>query len=313
MPVKLETVADALDNRNWAASADLAEQALAEGGPEGEWKKEQKAFLYFALCRSYSNMEKYSAALDPGQLAVYLAEDAREWDLLGRSLVELAWVQHKVPGIEWQAVHTLRRYLDCHQRYKGLARNYYLPAMHNLGVCLRAAGEHEQALEQFLKTYEAAKQRRDADQADMCRRNATWQALELRRTDLAEKLIAQGQDYVRRHPNDDRVNASHLIDEAQLSYLKGQYADATAIAIEAAIRAEHEPDMFAYAMNVLHRVGKATGEIEGALALALIAKNEAEKGERHDLVDEFRASIREMSLVHPEAVERFIKDCTRPT
>ncbi len=310
--VKFETVVNLLEEHDWEACARKATQALTECGPEGEWKRDQKAFLNYALCRSLSNLNKYGAALEPGQVAVCLAEDIRDWDLLGRSLIELAWAQHKVRGVEWQAVHTQRRYFDHYERYKEPARRHYLTAMLNLGEYHRVAGEHEESLVQFERAYEAAKARKEADLAETCRQNATWQALQLNRLDLARKLIKQGKEYVERHPGDDKVNAGYLIDEAQLCLLEGKYEDATAIAIEAAVRAQNIRLLFTDALDILHRVGKATGDTEGALAVAILAKANAEKEEKQNLVNDLRASIREMAIRHPEAVDRFMRDITRP-
>ncbi len=302
--VRFETIIDLLEREQWTACSDQAAQALSQD----DWSKEQKAILNFALCRSLRRIARYGAALEPGQLAVYLAEDVKDYDLFGRALMELAAVQARLPGLEWQAVQTQRRYFDYYNQYKDTGRKLYSTAMYNLAVCLRAAGDHEEALQQFLQAFEAAKARGNTDLSDQCRRNAAWQALELNQLELAEELIQQGRDYTGRHTHNMRAKASHMIDEAQLAYLKKKYSEATSLAIEAAVMAKAIPELFSDALDVLHRIGKSTGDIEGALAFAILAKEQAEAHERYDLMNQLRASVREMAIRHPEAVERFMKD-----
>jgi tetratricopeptide (TPR) repeat protein len=317
MAIKVETVKDLLDAKQWAACAELSAQGLAESESNNAESatdtdtRARQAILSYALCRSYSNLDKYGAALEPGQRAVFLAEEIRDYDLLGLALVELAEIQHRLPGVHWQAVHTLRRYFEGFERYRESARRHYLFAMYNLGVYLRAADDHEEALRQFVRAYEAAKARREVDLADRCRRNAVAQALHLHKLDQAEALIREGQLYVDSHPENDRANASHLTHQAQLLYLKGDLDEAGATAIEAVLRANGMPELVANALEVLHQIGRATGEIEGALAVAIVAKIQAEKDERYDVVHQLQASVRDLAIRYPEAVERFMRDVTK--
>jgi tetratricopeptide (TPR) repeat protein len=308
MAIRVETVADLLDAREWVPCADLAARAVSDG----VYGKEHEAFLNFALCRSLSNQDKYSTALEPGHRAVYLAEEVRDYDLLGRALIELAWVHHKLPDLARQAVHTQRRYFDHFENYREPAKRHYLWAMLNLGVYLRAADEHQEALEQFLRAFEAAKARKEWDVADTCRRNAVGQAVLLQQLGLAERLIEQGTDYINKRPADDKTNASHLLDLAQVSLLRGDTAEATALAMEAAVRARRARinNLCARAFEVLHRIGKITGEYEGALAVAIIAKMQAEEDERHDLVSQIRVAVKEIALRDPGAVSRFMREVT---
>lgn len=258
------------------------------------------------------HLGKYTAALEPGQRAVYLAEELKDYDLLGQALVELGMVQARLPGMEWQAVHTQRRYFEFVESYKQPAKRYYLTAMYNLAYYLRAVGKHGDALEQFLKAYEAAKARQEHAVADRCRRAAVARALHLKKLDLAEQLVEQGKAYINGHTKDDRANASHLIDEAQTLYLKGDLTEAAATAAEAAIRAKAIPELCSSAFDLLHKIGKATELVEGALAAAFVAKIQAEKDERYDLANQLRSSIKELAVRYPEAVERFMRDITKP-
>jgi len=306
MGVRIETIWDLLEQREWDSCISLVAKAFADG----ERPDAEKAILNFALCRSYSNKDAYASALEPGQLAVYLSEQVGDFNLLSRSLIELAWAQHRVPGMEPVAVITQRRYFREFERYGEEARRQYLPAMFNLAVYLRSAGDHQEALDQFVATYAAAQARKDVDLADMARRNAAWQALHLRNTTLAADLIEQGREYVARHGSDAKTVSNHLLNESKLLLLKGEYMDAAALAIDAAVAGQAVAQLVADAFDLLHQVGKATGEIEGALAFAIIAKHLAEQNERPDMVQRIRSSVREMAMRFPDAVARFMSDLT---
>jgi tetratricopeptide (TPR) repeat protein len=222
-------------------------------------------------------------------------------------------VQHKLPDLAWQAVHTQRRYFDHFECYGEPAKRHYSSALFNLAVYLRAVGEHEEALEQFKTAYEAARARKAGELADRCRRNAAWQALQLGKLELAEQLLAGGQNYLKRHDEDVRARTNQLLNEAQLLLLKDELDDAAAVAIDAAIIGQATPEHLAEAMDLMHRVGRLRGDIEGALALAILAKSQAERDERFDIANRLRASVRELALRYPEAVERFMRDTFGPS
>lgn len=296
MSVTPQTIIDLLNNRQWSTCADLAAQALAEG----EREKPEKAFLAFARSKSLSNLDKYTLALEPGQYAVYLAEEIRDYDLLGKALIEVAWIQHKIPGMESLAISTQRRYFDLYPRFKDKTlRENWLSAQVNLGVYCRAAGQFAEALEQFRFAYQEAKKRGDTRTAHLSRSDAAWEALRLGQVAMAEALIREADSA----NGTQRQKASDLLDLAQLAFLKQNLPSACSFALEAATYCEKIPDLFARSMEVLHRIAERSGEAEAAIVTALIAKLKAEADDRQDMVEQIRASVRSLALRFPKAVE----------
>lgn len=298
MTVKFETVMDLLEQREWATCANLAAQLL----PSSEITPEQKALLHFARCRSLSNLEKYSQAIEPGQLAVYLASENGLHDLHGKALLELALCQHKVPGMESHAIETQRRFLEHFPTYKTI-RDRYLPAQVNLGVYLRGAGRCQEALDQFRRTWQEAKERQDAGIAELARSAAVWEALRLKKTQEAEELIQAA-----RPGNSPRHQALQLLDLAQLKMLKHQPQIACGHVLQAIplIKQANSEDkvLLPRALEILHRVAEEHGDDETAIVVALLAKWKAEEDDRQDLVLQLTASIRSIALRNPVAVEK---------
>lgn len=290
-----ETVEDLLQREQWSACADQSALALTQG----EWSREQKAFLNFARSRSLSKLGKATSALEPGRLALYLAEEGEDFDFIGKAILNLALILHRIPGMERSTVEVQRRFFDFFPRYKSM-RDRYLTAQFNLGVYLRAAGMYEDALAQFDRTYREALKRGDTRVADMSRNSATWEALRLERIPLAESLIRAGEPY---NTPDPIMQASHFIDLAQLSYLKQNYPAACGYAYRAATLCKDSDELCARALEILNRVSDRTGDPKAALLVGLLAKLKAEKSHRRDIAGQAAASIRNLALRHPEVLE----------
>lgn len=298
MAVRIETIADLLAQKAWDACAELAAKAFTQD----DLAPEQKAFLHYALCRSYSNLERYRDALQPGQLAIYLAEEIKDYELLGRSILEVAWVQHKIPGMERWAVDTQQRYFAFYPFYKEL-KDRYVTAQYNLGVYLRAGGQYEEAFLQFKTAYQEGRKRGENRVAHLARSNAVWEALRLERLTEAEALIQQGQG---ERLDDPQLRAAHLLDQAQLALLKGNMALACHQAMRAAVECRHLPDLLARSVEVLHVVADRQHDGELALVAGVFAKVLAESDDRQDIVAQVSGSIRSLALRYPEAVERLM-------
>lgn len=298
---------DLMENGQWVACAEQAALALAQG----EWSRDQKACLLLARSTSLRRQNMNTEAFEPGRLAVYLAEDVGDADLLGRSLANLAWIQHKIPGLEPSAVLTQRRWFDLFPRYKTI-RGQYLVAMLNLGVYLRAAGRYSEALEQFEKTYRAANERKELRYAQLSLRYATWEALRLNNVSKAEGLIREGANYLK-DTTDSRLEAGQLLDLAQLAMLKQDPASAAGYVIAAMPLIEKaqenevqtdEASLLPVALEILSQVGERFKDPEYALVAAILAKCKAEDDDRQDLVADAVEIIRDLALRYPDVVAK---------
>jgi tetratricopeptide (TPR) repeat protein len=298
-----ETVVDLFEREQWAPCAEQAALALAQR----EWAKERKAFLLFARSSSLRRLQFYAEALEVARLAAYLAEEVEDYDLLGRSLANLAWIQYRTPGMESAAVETQRRFLALFPQYRTI-RDQWLPAQLNLGTYLRAAGLHLEALAQFKATYEAAVRRGDRQVAQLSRTYAVWEALRLEKVDEAEPLIRAGEGDCEHDP---RLKAGHLLDLAQLSLLKQDPAVAAGYAIAAMPFIEkalpQAPHLLPNGLEILARAGERCSDPELALVAAMLAREKAEACDRHDLVAAATDLARAIALQHPDVVVKVME------
>lgn len=119
MKDSLQLVKDLLSGRNWDAVILATDHLLADG----ELTTEQKAFCYYAKCRALSNLDRYSAALEPGQRAVYLAGEANDPDLLGRALLEVSFIQQMLKMYH-EAALSYERWLDAADKFSSAILEY---------------------------------------------------------------------------------------------------------------------------------------------------------------------------------------------
>lgn len=103
--------------KDWALTADVAANLFATS----ELSQQDRAFVGFARCRALSNLDRFSLALQPGQVEVFLAEQLGDANLLGQALLELAFVHLRLNGQERESIDTYKLFLRQHRRcYSGL-------------------------------------------------------------------------------------------------------------------------------------------------------------------------------------------------
>lgn len=303
MAVSLETVQDLFNNKQWAACAENAAQALAEG----EKEKDKRAALNLYRSISLRRLKQFNDAVEPGWSALHLGEELEDADLIGRALLNLGWILHKIPSMEPTAVRMQQRFLAQSSRFPTL-RDEYLGAMLNLGVYLRAAGEYEEAYKQFRATFETARQRGAQEIAQLGRTYAVWEALRLRRLSEAEALIQLGEQQKLGTP---RLRATHLIDLAELSMIKNDPNSAIGYILAAAPQIEQvqeeDPHLLPNALEILQRAAAQLDDPALSLVLGVLVKESAELDDRHDFVALATEIIDNVSFQHPDAVHRAMR------
>lgn len=287
-----------LEENNWNVALDTATTLLESG----ELSHADRAYCYYAQCGSLQGLERFSAAIPPGYRAVAAATDAGDLDLAGRALLQLGYLQFMQ-----------KRYTDAADSWSEYLRNVpkytnqdlkerSAEVMKNLGVAFRAMGEHTRALDTFLQAWELAKQNNDSTMAEATRSNAVWDALLLRQTDVARRLMGYGDSFIKNHPDDRYACAMHTLDLARCACVEGDLPTAAARAMEAAVQAEQFPDLTAGAFQILMEVALGQQEYEAATAFGLYALERAQVAERYDLVTDIQAAIERLLLRAPEAV-----------
>lgn len=303
MKDSLQLVKDLLSGRNWDAVILATDHLLADN----ELTLEQKAFCYYAKCRALSNLDRYGAALEPGQRAVYLSREAEDFDLLGRSLVEVAWVQQMM-GMYQEMNSTLLTFLANMQKFSDDVKQQEADVLVNLGVSYRALGEGHSALDYFTKAWNQLKgdgnkiPPANSRKIEKARSLAVWAAMDLGLLQAAKPLLAAGDEHVRAHPNDVEGRAHHLIDLAKFAMLSGDSSGATRYAREALNLKEKVPQSEAPARLILYDVAIEDNQIGPALTSGYRGLQAAERAELHDLVSEFQERLRRLYLQHPEQV-----------
>jgi tetratricopeptide (TPR) repeat protein len=296
----LQLVRDLLASRNWEAAILSADHLLADT----KLSIPRRAFCHFAQCRALSNLDRYGAALEPGRQAVQLATDIQDWDLVGRTLLELGWIYYNLKLYE-DAISVLLRFLEQLQQFGNELRSRQVDVLIDLGSNYRALEDHEVALSYFTRAWQLSCQtdsQVDPQTAERARSQAVWEALSLGRLAIAERLLPGGDQYVEAFPEDDRGRAGHYIDLAQFSLLTKKWEIAQSWALRALPHAEKHPEFIARVFLIIHNVSTETGRYEDALTAALVALQVAQKESRLDLVSEAQAYLDQLRLRAPDIV-----------
>lgn len=299
-----------LDEKKWDLCAALAEDLFSRR----ELTSQEKAFVAFAHCRALSNLDKYSLALEPGQAAWVLAHEAGDYDLLGRSLLELAFVQGHVPGHELYAIETLKKYLTFQDHYSPPLKDRLAQVYFNLAVAERAALRHEEALDHFRIAWEAPAKARDHAIKELYRQDYCWQALTVGDLKLAAHLISLGEAYVKLHPGERSARIHLLMDQARYAYLTGDFPTAIALAMQA-IPLAAEADNAGFMASILITWSLACerlGDLDAALGVGMWAFKEAQRSQRPELIAEVRRNVRGVRMQEREVVDRLMLGMLRP-
>lgn len=305
------TVRRLLDERKWQLCADLAADLL----PGSEISQQDKAFVSFALARSLSFLDRYTAALEPGQIAVFLANELGDFDLLGMALWELAGIQRRIPGQEYNSMENYRRFIENKDRYSNdLRRERLHLALYNLAVVERSCNLHQEALEHFGQARAQAWAVQDYAQAERCRQDQCWQALSVNNLELAEQLIAKGERYTKDHPQDILAQIHQLNDMAQYAYLKKDYGNTIGHAMELIFLAEKHDQigLLANGLLIWSKALERLEDLDSALRVGMWAHIEAQRADRPELVAEIREYLEGIRLQDRAVVDRVMADVVRP-
>lgn len=304
MKDSLQLLKDILMGRNWDAAILAADHLLADG----ELTADQKSFCYYAKCRALSNLDRFSAALEPGQRALYLASEGGNIDLLGRCLLEVAFVQQFLKMYQ-EAAQSYERWLAIKDKLPAeTSTSQRFDVLINVGVNYRAAGDFRTALNYFLEAWELGSGAPDisAEKVEDARCRAVWEALTLAELEVVSRLLPYGDDYFAAHPTDSRSRSRQLVHLARLSLLQGDVASATGYAGNAISLAEKDLDILSSAFVVLYDVDKGLGDADSAMTSGILALRAAERAGLHEEVANLRADLNRLWMQFPEEVVKSV-------
>lgn len=269
---------------------------------------EIRARGHLLLCRARIGQEQFTAAIEPGHVAAFVAREHGLFDVLGLVLRDLGYAFFYCSMYDQSA----QAYGDFfkHQAEYGPELQAAAPQVRfNLGTALRAARKYDEALDCFRQAWEALRQGPDPHFANTVRSELVWEYLRSGQLGPVEDLLEARAAYLDRYPDRIDARAEHLIDTAQYRYQRGEHRSAREAALQALELAQTD-ELRSHAGLVLARVALAQGQVREAFATALYAKRDAEAARRDDLVGYVTACLDEMILYHEREVLAFVRENT---
>lgn len=307
----VDTLRRLMAERKWVLAEALADDLFHVGA----FADSESAYVAYALARSRSNQDKYSTALEPGQVGAYLARQSQDFDLFGRCLLELAYIESRIPGQEQEAVHTYHQFLDHRQHYSDDVRFTIPDALFNLAVVERNCGKASDAMQHFREAVESARRvGTTPERIEVYTRNLRWQALQVGDLALSESLIRDGEAYCKRHPEAKTARVHLLNDKAWYAVSTGNHDLAVPLILEAITLGDSIDDSSALAQSVLiwSRICEKEGNLDGAMGLGIWAHIEAQRSQRPELVAEVQKVLRGIRIQDRETVVRSMTPMLRP-
>lgn len=271
----------------------------------------EQAHLLFYLSLGYFHGQDFAASIREGLVGALLAEQSGEHDLRGKLLITTANAQYAMGRIE-EALASLEQFLAHINLYSPAVKKQEGIVLLNLGVFRRALGQYEEALQQ-LRRARVRLQGEDPINGELCRSYIAWVQLKLGQLKEAEKLIAEGDEYLRRHPEDEATACRHLWDKGQLALLKGERAEAGNLAWEALGLSGGRPFECARACLLLADVALGEGRPDEAVFYALSARIAADHAARPDVAQEASQFLVNRLVTDCTAVERVVRALTGRT
>jgi tetratricopeptide (TPR) repeat protein len=279
----------------------LAEQQLLRGG----MTLVEMATVNFVICRCRLGLQDPYGAINSGLLAIKLARDTAEWDILGRSLLNVG-----------TAYMGTRQYDLALQNFYGFFENLHLyTSAHRFeGAVWRSIGvahQHRLEIQDAVKALNKARhwfERKGADHsAFSCLHDLVHTYLQQHDTkpgtplEPVVDLLREEKALAAKHPEDSYFRAHHLYDEAEYYMRTHRYKRAMVCAMKAMETRKGDRPLNFHAYMVLSNSYRALGDAKQALGNALAARVEALKGKHYEL--EFIAARTMVELIRQQGSE----------
>ena len=300
----VHSLAELLQANRYRACKEAAEALLSRGALSAG----EQAQVHLALSSCLAALQESQASLGPAEIAVHLAREAREYDLLGRASYHLAQVCHE-NRLHKRALSALDMYFHCFTLYrlsKGLeGRVFHLTALGH-----QALGRGGKALEYFRKALGWSVQHGEHPQiVETCRADLIWQLLRMGELEPTGRLLTESGAYFRLAPNDLEARARYLNNLAYRFCLQGDYPEAISHALLLIELRGIAPAHKAQACLTLQRSTQALGLTRESLGLGLLAKIQAAVARRSDIEEEaVRALLQLRQGEEPPMMESLVQN-----
>lgn len=278
-----------------------AEQQLIRGG----MSLVELAKVNLVICRSRIGLNDPYGAVNSGSLAVKLARDLKEWDLLGRALLNLGTAHIGTRQYD-QALHHFYSYFEHHPKYSS-SRRYEGAIWKSIGVAHQRNLEPKRAIEALTKAQHWFTKQGADHSAFTCIHDLINTHLQMHDTNPStplepvEDLLKAQKEVIRRHANDAFFKALHLQDRAAAYYHQGRLGRAMVCAMKAMEVRKGDHLLAFHCHMVLHQCTWALGDAKQALGYALAARVEAQRGRHFEL--EFLASQAMADVIRKQGKE----------
>lgn len=275
-----------------------AEQQLLRGG----YTIGQLAQLNLIICRCRLGLNDPYGAVPSGLLAVKLARDVKDWDLLGRSLLNAGTACVGIRQYD-QALQNFYGYFE-HQVHYQEARRLEGAIWRHIGVTHQLKLESEKAIDAFKRARNWF-EKQQVDQSSFAVTHDLVNTLlqmhdsgKLNELDELPPLLDFEKQFVRKYPYDSYYYATHRLDQANYYAHVGRLGRAIVCAMQA-MEVRREDFMLTFHCHmVLHRCTMQLGSAKQAFGYALAARMAAVKGRHFDL--EFVASQAMVSVIRKQ-------------
>lgn len=294
----LDVLTNLMDNGEVEKCLHLAERQLLKGG----YGIRQLAQIHLVICRCRLNLQDPYAAVPSGTLAVRLARDAGDWDLLARALLHAgtAYV-----GIRHYA-EALQHFYDYfeHSSHYTASQRLEGAIWRHIGVTHQLKLESDQAIEAFTKARAWFASRSIDYSSFTVTHDLINTYLQIHDTDPDASLdplpdlIKFEKQIVQKHPVESYFYANYMLDRASHYAHQGRFGRAIVCAM-GAMEVRKEDLLLAFHCHmVLHRCTKHLGNAKQAFGYALSARMAAVRTRHFEL--EFVASQAMVEVVRQQ-------------
>jgi len=247
---------------------------------------EAKARIQAAICRCSLELTDFFAAAQAGDLAIELAEQIADSDLLGFILIDLGTARGEI-RLYQQSVMDFERFLTELPSFTA-ARCMEGTVLRRLATVLQRNGKPEAALIRLHQAQSWFYRYGDEASATETLRCMIRVHLELKQFDLVMSLLEECERYALNHQLDREFLSNHLLDRAIFQLTVCKYDVAVKEGFQALEAADGRIVQQCQAHLVISQAALALDKPKDALSFAMAARVAAIDARRYDL--EFEAS-----------------------
>ncbi|MDB4895810.1 MAG: hypothetical protein JWN15_2072 [Firmicutes bacterium] len=277
-----------MEDGEFQTCMQLAEQQLHKGG----LTLAELAKVNLAICRCRLGLHDTYGAIPSGLLAVKLARDTNEWDVLGRALLNLGTAFVGIRQYD-HALHHFYSYFEHLHKYT-TAHRFEGAIWKHIGITHQRKLETDQAIDALHRARKWFEKQAIDVSVFTCTHDIVNTVLQKHQADPetslapAEEMLKAEFALVRKYPDDTYYRATYLHDKAAHYLRADRIPRAMVCAMKAMEIRKGDHDLAFHCHMVLHRCCRLVGDAKQALGYALAARVQALQAHHYEF--EFLAS-----------------------